>query len=223
MSGEGECSLMFADVHAHIHTPAVDWVDGHTPSHPFNFSTADNSTHASTEHGAFPLHTVVNTFTLPFIWPHSQDCLIKMLTRVILIGSYLVHNLFKLFPQTIFHVTLCLRLVPALLPQLSLPQWMWWKPGTWTHHQASTRVLSTVPGLCWRKRGQQLFTRGKLFLSDPFRHAHFSLCSSALQSLDAFCFVADLCPHFWGWDRGMWWCLSHLSKSKGLWWPPRRG
>lgn len=174
------CLLTYTHTHKKCHPRGTaDWTDIHTPSHPFNFSTADNSTHASTEHRAFPLHSAVNTFRhlpLSFILPHSQDYLIKCWQGSFSLCSYLVHNLFQLSPQTTFHVTLCLLLVPALSPQLSLPQWMSWKPGTWTHHQASTRVLSTVPGLCWLKRGQQLFTKGKLFLSDPFTRSLMNIC-----------------------------------------------
>lgn len=80
--------------------------------------------------------------------------------------------------QTTCRVTSCQRSVPASSPQSSPLRSTWWRPGTWTHRQASTTAPSTVPGPWWLKRGQRLSTRGKLCLSDRGSMFGFKIPSS---------------------------------------------
>lgn len=136
--------------------------------------------------------------------------------------------------QTTCPATLFLRLAPALLPRWSPPRWMWWKPGTWTHRQASTRAPSTAPGPCWPKRGPRRSTKGEPLLSDPSTLSRvqglFALevmwwlffVDRSLFTTNLL-FLVGLCPRFWGWDRGTLWCLCHSNKSREPWWSPRRG
>lgn len=85
---------------------------------------------------------------------------------------------FLLVLQTTCRVTSCQRSVPASSPPSSPLRSTWWRPGTWTHRQASTTAPSTVPGPWWLKRGQRLSTRGKLCLSDRGSMFGFKIPSS---------------------------------------------
>lgn len=85
---------------------------------------------------------------------------------------------FLLVSQTTCRVTSCQRSVPASSPQSSPLRSTWWRPGTWTHRQASTTAPSTVPGPWWLKRGQRLSTRGKLCLPDRGSMFGFKIPSS---------------------------------------------
>lgn len=84
--------LSYSNTHTHTHSRETDdWAEIHTPSHPFNSTTADNSTRAGTEHGVFSTHSAVNTVVnmvfICIIYIALFTVLHNLLTRVSILLS----------------------------------------------------------------------------------------------------------------------------------------